>query len=111
MSKKAFCDNCNILISENSEFINKYDKILYGYPRFYEIDINGNKRSFSYDSDDDEPNICYKCKIRRWLNINLDNNNDNELLKLFEDTFKVNLNKEERLKELVLNILKMLDNQ
>ena len=101
MSNNLNCDLCNYNIKKNNKFVNTCDEILYGYPKFLEIDLNGNQRQFSYDSDEEENNLCFRCKIEVWFKINASNyfkNNSlleyRNVLELFENTFSTNLTNE-----------------
>ena len=71
MSNNFNCDLCNNNIKKNNQFVNNCDKRLYGYPKFLEIDLYGNERQFSYDSDEEENNLCFRCKIEVWFKVNI----------------------------------------
>ena len=54
MSKNTSCNECQNVIKKEGDFINQDDKTLYGYPRYYQTNLEGKTTTFSYDSDEDE---------------------------------------------------------
>lgn len=119
MSNNFNCDLCNNNIKKNNQFVNNCDERLYGYPKFLEIDLYGNKRQFSYDSDEEENNLCFRCKIEVWFKVNISHHfkknsvpEYRNVLELFENTFLINLindnitTEEKIIKDILYNLYK-----
>ena len=70
MSQNTSCNECQNVIKKEGDFIHQDDKTLYGYPRYSQINADGTQTTFSYDSDEDEYNLCSNCKLDTWFEIN-----------------------------------------
>lgn len=115
MSKNTSCNECKKTIKKEGDFIHKDDKTLYGYPRFYQTNSDGTHTTFSYDSDEDEYDLCYNCKLDNWFELKFgDCFKDgyipirNSILDDAEETFNLNFSSENqnqiRIKTYIMNI-------
>ena len=66
------CEKCKRIIKINGSFFCEDDETLFGYPRWNQINADGTQTTFSYDSDEDEYNTCYSCKLNEWFKGNFE---------------------------------------
>ena len=113
MSKNTSCNECQNVIKKEGDFINKDDKTLYGYPRYYQTNLDDKTTTFSYDSDEDEYDLCYNCKLDTWFENNFGDSFKigdipicNYILEEAKKTFNLNFTNENqtRIKNYIINI-------
>ena len=121
MSLNTNCNECQKIIKKEGVFIHKDDETLYGYPRFSQTNSDGTHTTFSYDSDEDEYDLCYNCKLNNWFELKFGDCFKegyvpvrNIILDEAEETFNLNFTNENqnqiRIKNYITNIyLKYLE--
>ena len=113
MSQNTSCNECQNVIKKEGDFIHQDDKTLYGFPRYFQTNSDGTQTTFSYDSDEDEYDLCSNCKLDTWFEINFGDSFKegnipvyDSVLKEAENTFNLNFKdkNQTKIKNYIINI-------